>query len=70
MVAYFCHHLTDDYVILLDLDVDLSDSCADLSDLYVDLLLIHVSKNLNQKVSILVPYICRLVIIFLLFNGQ
>ena len=29
MVAYFCHHLSDNYV-------DLSDIYVDLSDLYVD----------------------------------
>ena len=33
MVAYFCHHLSDNYV-------DLSDIYVDLSDLYVDLSLI------------------------------
>ena len=33
MVAYFCHHLSDNYV-------DLSDLYVDLSDLYVDLSLI------------------------------
>ena len=31
MVAYFCHHLSDNYV--------------DLSDLYVDLSLIHLLEN-------------------------
>lgn len=43
---------------------------SDRQIFYVDLLLIHVSKNLKQKVYMLVPYICRLVIFFLLFNGQ
>ena len=33
MVAYFCHHLSDNYV-------DLSDLYVDLSDLYVDMSLI------------------------------
>ena len=33
MVAYFCHHLSDNYV-------DMSDIYVDLSDLYVDLSLI------------------------------
>ena len=33
MMAYFCHHLSDNYV-------DLSDIYVDLSDLYVDLSLI------------------------------
>ena len=36
MVAYFCHHLSDNYV-------DLSDNYVDLSDHYVDL-----SENYHQ----------------------
>ena len=40
MVAYFCHHLSDNYVDLSDIYVDLSDLYVDLSDLYVDLSLI------------------------------
>ena len=43
MVAYSCHHLSDNYVDLSDLyadlsviDVDLSDNSVYLSDLYVD----------------------------------
>ena len=40
MVAYFCHHLSDNYVDLSDIYVDLLDLYVDLSDLYVDLLLI------------------------------
>ena len=40
MVAYFCHHLSDNYVDLSDNHVDLSDNYVDLSDLYVDLSLI------------------------------
>ena len=40
MVAYFCHHLSDNYVDLSDNHVDLSDLYVDLSDLYVDLSLI------------------------------
>ena len=40
MVAYFCHHLSDNYVDLSDVYVDLSDLYVDLSDLYVDLSLI------------------------------
>ena len=40
MVAYFCYHLSDNYVDLSDLYVDLSDLIVDLSDLYVDLSLI------------------------------
>ena len=38
MVAYFCHHLSDNYVDLSDNYVDLSDLYVDLSDHYVDLL--------------------------------
>ena len=41
MVAYFCHHLSDNYVDLSDRYVVLSDIYVDLSDLYVDLSLIH-----------------------------
>ena len=37
MVAYFCHHLSDNYVDLSDNYVDLSDLYIDLSDHYVDL---------------------------------
>ena len=37
MVAYFCHHLSDNYVDLSDNYVDLSDLYVDLSDNYVDL---------------------------------
>ena len=40
MVAYFCHHLSDNNVDLSDIYVDLSDLYVDLSDLYVDLSLI------------------------------
>ena len=35
MVAYFCHHLSDNYVDLSGIYVDLSDLYVDLSDLYV-----------------------------------
>ena len=45
MVAYFCHHLSDNYVDLSDLYVDLSVIYVDLSDLYVDLSLIHLLEN-------------------------
>ena len=31
MVAYFCHHLSDNYVYLSDLYIDLSDLYVDLS---------------------------------------
>ena len=52
MVAYFCHHLSDNYidlsdllyVVLSDLYVDLLDLYVDLSDLYVDLSLIHLLR--------------------------
>ena len=37
MVAYFCHHLSDNYVDLSANYVDLSDLYVDLSDHYVDL---------------------------------
>ena len=37
MVAYFCHHLSDNYVDLSDNYVDLSDLYVDLSDHYADL---------------------------------
>ena len=37
MVAYFCYHLSDNYVDLSDNYVDLSDLYFVLSDLYVDL---------------------------------
>ena len=40
MVAYFCHHLSDNYLDLSGLYVDLSGLYVDLSDLYVDLSLI------------------------------
>ena len=33
-VAYFCHHLSDNYVDLSDLYVDLSDHYVDLSENY------------------------------------
>ena len=44
MVAYFCHHLYDNYI--------------DLSDLYVDLTLIHLLKNesLNRVLAQLMTY--------------
>ena len=45
MVAYFCHQLSDNYVILSDLYVILSDLYVDLSDLYVDLSLNHLLEN-------------------------
>ena len=33
-VAYFCHHLSDNFVDLSDLYVDLSDRYVDLSEKY------------------------------------
>ena len=42
MMAYFCHHLSDNYVDLSDLYVVFSDLYVDLLDLYVDLSLIHL----------------------------
>ena len=45
MVAYFCHHLSDNYVDLSDLYVVLSDLYVDLLDIYVDLSLIHLIEN-------------------------
>ena len=44
MVAYFCHHLSDNYVDLSDLYIDLSVIYVDLSDHYVDL-----SKNYQHN---------------------
>jgi hypothetical protein len=37
MVAYFCPYLSDNYVDLPDLFVDLSDNYVDLPDLFVDM---------------------------------
>ena len=73
MVAYFCHHLSDNYVDLSDLYVVLLDLYDDLSDLYVDLSLIHLLENesLKRVLAELMPYrkqnktcqiLCRLVI--------
>ena len=47
MVAYFCQHLSDNYVDLSFFYVVLSDTCiyVDLSDVYVDLSLIQLLKN-------------------------
>ena len=45
MVAYFCHHLSDNYVDLSDLYVVLSDLYVDLQDLSVELSLIHLLEN-------------------------
>ena len=45
MVAYFCHHLSDNYVDLSDLYVVLPDLYVDLSEPYVDFSLIHLLEN-------------------------
>ena len=45
MVAYFCHHMSDNYVALSGLYVVLSDLYVVFSDLYVDLPLIHLLEN-------------------------
>ena len=37
MVAYFCNHLSDNYIDLSDLYVDLSIILVDMSDHHVDL---------------------------------
>ena len=42
MVAYFCHHLSDNYVDLSDLYVDLSDHYVDLSEKYHHNLLLNI----------------------------
>ena len=59
MVAYFCHHLSDNYIDLSDLYVDLSVIYVDLSDHYVDLLDNHVDLS-SDKVGIMIS-LCRLV---------
>jgi hypothetical protein len=45
MVAYFCPHLSGNYVDLSDNYADLSDDYVDLSDLFVDLSLVRFLKN-------------------------
>ena len=45
MVAYFSHHMSDNYVALSGLYVVLSDLYVVFSDLYVDLPLIHLLEN-------------------------
>ena len=51
MVAYFCHHLSDNYD-------DLSDLYVDLSDLYVNLSLNHLLEKESSKrvLAQLMPY--------------
>ena len=51
MVAYFCHHLSDNYVDLSEIYVDLSDLYVDLSDLYVDLSLISSVESKHENVN-------------------
>ena len=51
MVAYFCHHLSDNYVDLSAIYVDLSDFYVDLSDLYVDLPDLYVDLSLIPSVE-------------------
>ena len=57
MVAYFCHHLSDNDVDLSDLFIVLSDIYVDLSNLYVDLSLIHMLENKSLK-KVLQPNQC------------
>ena len=47
LVAYFCHHLSDNYVDLSDLYVVLLDLYVDLSDLYVVLLDLYVDFSVT-----------------------
>lgn len=51
---YIFNHLTDRYVdfFFLDLFIVLRDLYVDFSDGYVNLLLIHVSKNFKQKQNV------------------
>ena len=48
-VAYFCLHLSDNYVYLSDLYVVLVDLYFDLSDFYVDLSLLFICKTMKHK---------------------
>ena len=49
MVAYICHHLSDNYNDLSNFYVVLTDHHDELSDLYVDLSLIHLLENKSLK---------------------
>ena len=51
MVAYFCHHLLDNYVDSSDLYVVLLDLYVVLPDLYVDLPIIHLLENKSCPVN-------------------
>ena len=60
MVAYFCHHLSDNYVDLSDLYVDLSDLYVDLPDLYVDFSLIFrqvMAEICHHREPLILKYI-------------
>ena len=54
MVAYFCYHLSDNYVDLSDLYVDFSVIYDDLSDNYVDLSEKKISPHLVAKYLIFI----------------
>ena len=54
MVTYFCHHLADNYVDMLDLYVDLSVIYVDFSDHYVYL---SEKYHQNQQLDILYMYL-------------
>ena len=56
MVAYFCHHLSDNYVDLSDLYVDLSAIYVDLSDHYVDMAenIIKIHRLISCLYSVLI----------------
>ena len=47
--AYFCHHLSDNYVHSSDLYGVCWDLYVDLSDLYYDLSLTYLLKNKSEK---------------------
>ena len=54
MVAYFCHHLSYNYVDLSDLNAILSDLYVDLSDLYVEFSRIHFLKTCSCLLNAIV----------------
>ena len=58
MVAYFCHHLSDNFVDLPDLHVVLSDINVDSLDIDVDSEPIHLleNKSLKRVLAQLMPY--------------
>ena len=59
MVVYFCHHLSDNYVDMLDLYVDLSVMFVDLSDHDVNL-----SENKKCFRNIYAPHDAKFRVIF------